>query len=101
MGRTWVEIDGYCYAVCTEEALERCFPKPRDAAEALACTGALTHIGFPQQQWQYLGIQFVVDRRALAEGLSLVLARRNMEWVVLVAPVAIFAVNIIDYLKII
>jgi hypothetical protein len=28
------------------------------------------------------------------------LARRNMEWVVLVAPVAIFAVNILDYLKI-
>jgi hypothetical protein len=28
------------------------------------------------------------------------LARRNMEWVVLVAPLAIFAVNILDYLKI-
>lgn len=29
------------------------------------------------------------------------LARRNMEWVVLVAAVAIFAVNILDFLKII
>jgi len=28
------------------------------------------------------------------------LARRNLDWVVLVAPVAIFAVNILDYLKI-
>lgn len=28
------------------------------------------------------------------------LARRNMEWVVLVAPIAIFTVNILDYLKI-
>jgi len=29
------------------------------------------------------------------------LARRNMEWVVLLAPVAVFAVIILDYLKII
>ncbi|NOG60485.1 MAG: hypothetical protein HND53_08310 [Proteobacteria bacterium] len=29
------------------------------------------------------------------------LARRNMDWVVLVAAVAIFAVNILDFLKII
>ena len=29
------------------------------------------------------------------------LARRNMQWVVLVAPVAIFAVNILDFLSII
>lgn len=29
------------------------------------------------------------------------LARRNMEWVVLLAAVAIFAVNILDFLKII
>ena len=28
------------------------------------------------------------------------LARRNVEWIVLIAPVAIFAVNILDYLKI-
>ena len=29
------------------------------------------------------------------------LARRNMDWVVLVAAVAIFTVNILDFLKII
>jgi len=29
------------------------------------------------------------------------LARRNMEWTVLAAAVALFAVNILDYLKII
>jgi hypothetical protein len=29
------------------------------------------------------------------------LLRRNMEWMVLVAAVALFAVNILDYLKII
>ena len=29
------------------------------------------------------------------------LARRNMDWVVLLAAVAIFAVNILDFLKII
>ena len=29
------------------------------------------------------------------------LARRNMEWAVLVAAVALFAVNILDYLSII
>ena len=29
------------------------------------------------------------------------LARRNMDWVVLVAAVAIFAVNILDFLKVI
>ena len=29
------------------------------------------------------------------------LARRNMEWAVLVAAVALFAVNILDYMKII
>ena len=29
------------------------------------------------------------------------LARRNMDWVVLVAAIAIFAVNILDFLKII
>ena len=29
------------------------------------------------------------------------LARRNMEWAVMVAAVALFAVNILDYLKII
>ncbi len=29
------------------------------------------------------------------------LARRNMEWVVLLAAVAIFAVNILDFLKVI
>jgi hypothetical protein len=29
------------------------------------------------------------------------LARRNMDWVVLVAAVAIFAVNVLDFLKII
>jgi hypothetical protein len=29
------------------------------------------------------------------------LARRNMDWVVLVAAVAIFGVNILDFLKII
>jgi len=29
------------------------------------------------------------------------LARRNMDWAVLVAAVAIFAVNILDFLKII
>jgi hypothetical protein len=28
------------------------------------------------------------------------LARKNMEWMVLVAPVAIFTVNILDYLRI-
>ncbi|MBI2994630.1 MAG: hypothetical protein HYY48_10705 [Gammaproteobacteria bacterium] len=30
-----------------------------------------------------------------------ILARRNMEWAVLVAAVALFGVNILDYLKII
>jgi NADH:ubiquinone oxidoreductase subunit K len=30
-----------------------------------------------------------------------VLARRNMEWIVMVAAIALFAVNILDYLKII
>ena len=29
------------------------------------------------------------------------LVRRNMEWMVMVAAVALFAVNILDYLKII
>jgi hypothetical protein len=29
------------------------------------------------------------------------LARRNLDWVVLVAAVAIFAVNILDFLKVI
>ncbi len=29
------------------------------------------------------------------------LARRNMEWVVLMTPVAVFAVIILDYMKII
>lgn len=29
------------------------------------------------------------------------LARRNLQWIVLVAPVAIFAVNILDFLDII
>ena len=29
------------------------------------------------------------------------LARRNMEWAILIAPVALFAVIILDYLKII
>ena len=29
------------------------------------------------------------------------LARRNMDWVVLLAAVAIFAVNILDFLKVI
>lgn len=29
------------------------------------------------------------------------LARRNMDWVVLLAAVAIFAVNVLDFLKII
>ena len=29
------------------------------------------------------------------------LARRNLEWVVLIAPFAIFAVNILSYMKII
>ncbi len=29
------------------------------------------------------------------------LARRNMEWAVMVAAVALFAVNILDYMKII
>jgi hypothetical protein len=28
------------------------------------------------------------------------LARRNAQWVVLVAPVAIFAVNILDFMKV-
>jgi len=28
------------------------------------------------------------------------LARRNLQWVVLVAPVAIFTVNILDFMKI-
>ena len=28
-------------------------------------------------------------------------ARRNLEWIVLIAPFAIFAVNILSYLKII
>lgn len=29
------------------------------------------------------------------------LARKNLQWVVLMAPVAIFAVNILDFLRII
>ncbi len=54
--------------------------------------------------WGYIMIFYIVYSLAIVVLILHFtgwLARRNMEWAVMAAAVALFAVNILDYLKII